>query len=573
MANKKISELTAAGTLTGVELIEIVQGGLNVRATTQEVANLNGATREFNRAFSSELLFDKNVIHYAPHTLTGDTTFSIDPDSNDFTDESVIFQEIITDGTHAVFFENYNPTENVGFKFIPASSIQSGEIPPAGTYVVMFLKWRAMSIANWVVPSSEVANLTPLSAPANFAAVNGGQTSIDLTWDNNAFAEEIEIETSPTGAAPWTSVVSLSVGTTSYEHTPLSPGTAYFYRARWIGDGEQYANSGYSTADATTQDAGDVTPPTFSFVPADSATEVPVNKSIVITGNEAFRKADGTAITNANVADVLTVKRDTSGGADIDFLATISGLDMTVVPDTSWGDNDDVYVAVHDVEDVNGNEIAAPIAATFTTSDFTLFNGTSNRLNFGDIYGASLFQVNDTNFWLELTIRNYLTTAGNRILISKASGVDTNKTFNLYTVGADVRFVYYMSNGSARFINWANALDGDPHTLVLKYDGSIDTNNGLDRVILEIDGTPAGSKTIIAQVGASLVGTLQASTAKLAVSINIAPDGSPVSSSYYTGEAKDFRLRSNAGATLQISVDNLKEGTDASGNSHDGTWT
>ena len=40
MANLKISELTAASTLTGVELVEAVQGGLNVQTTAQEIANL-----------------------------------------------------------------------------------------------------------------------------------------------------------------------------------------------------------------------------------------------------------------------------------------------------------------------------------------------------------------------------------------------------------------------------------------------------------------------------------------------------------------------------------------------------
>ena len=42
MPNKKISELPAAGALTGAELIETVQGGVNVQTTTQDIANLGG---------------------------------------------------------------------------------------------------------------------------------------------------------------------------------------------------------------------------------------------------------------------------------------------------------------------------------------------------------------------------------------------------------------------------------------------------------------------------------------------------------------------------------------------------
>lgn len=40
MANKKISELSAAGTLTGAELIEAVQNGSNVKMTATNIANL-----------------------------------------------------------------------------------------------------------------------------------------------------------------------------------------------------------------------------------------------------------------------------------------------------------------------------------------------------------------------------------------------------------------------------------------------------------------------------------------------------------------------------------------------------
>lgn len=43
MAKKKISQLTAAATLTGAELVEIVQSGANVKATAQAIADLASA--------------------------------------------------------------------------------------------------------------------------------------------------------------------------------------------------------------------------------------------------------------------------------------------------------------------------------------------------------------------------------------------------------------------------------------------------------------------------------------------------------------------------------------------------
>jgi hypothetical protein len=42
MANKKISQLTAAATLTGTELLPIVQGGVTVQTTAQDIADLGG---------------------------------------------------------------------------------------------------------------------------------------------------------------------------------------------------------------------------------------------------------------------------------------------------------------------------------------------------------------------------------------------------------------------------------------------------------------------------------------------------------------------------------------------------
>lgn len=40
--DKKISELAVAGALTGAETLEVVQGGVNKKTTTQDIANLGG---------------------------------------------------------------------------------------------------------------------------------------------------------------------------------------------------------------------------------------------------------------------------------------------------------------------------------------------------------------------------------------------------------------------------------------------------------------------------------------------------------------------------------------------------
>lgn len=42
MANKRISELPSSDALTGAELVELVQGGINKQTTTQDIADLGG---------------------------------------------------------------------------------------------------------------------------------------------------------------------------------------------------------------------------------------------------------------------------------------------------------------------------------------------------------------------------------------------------------------------------------------------------------------------------------------------------------------------------------------------------
>jgi len=44
MANKKISELSSAGTLTGSELVEVVKNGANYKTTIQNISNTKAYT-------------------------------------------------------------------------------------------------------------------------------------------------------------------------------------------------------------------------------------------------------------------------------------------------------------------------------------------------------------------------------------------------------------------------------------------------------------------------------------------------------------------------------------------------
>jgi hypothetical protein len=517
---------------------------------------------EFARAFAEEIVFDKSEIDYAPHELTGDVQFTVSASGNLVNQFSSAIQTIITDGTHAVSFN--------GFQFI--YGITNGGIPVAGTYQIFFLYRNGKATAHWAEPSSEEANLIDLSAPGSFAAVADGENEIDLSWSDVANESSYQIEKSSDGVTGWVVIASPASGSTSYSNTGLAAGETFFYRIKAIGDGETYSDSAYSTASATTEDAGDVTAPTFTFDPVNGSSTFPVNGQITITANEAIRNADGSEITDANVEDVITLKQTNSGGSDISFFAEIND-DKTVIlisPTTSYGTNQLVYLAIHDVEDVNGNEIGGPSSITFTTTEFSEFSSfMNNRLMFGDILDT-LWTANDTNFWLEITLNNMALTGAQRF-VTKIDPTN-QRSFSFYSVDTDIYFAFYHVKDSSRFraVKWAGALTSGEHEYVMKYDGSIDTNNGLDRCILEIDGVVAGSKTLSNAVG--VLGDIDNATAQLCVGVDVNLAGTPVTSSYMNGEAKDFIVRSSNGSVVSIDVPILRLGTDTSGNSRNGTW-
>ena len=67
MANKKISQLEAAASLTGTELLPIVQDGVTVQTTAQDVADLGGGG---NPIYNVQLLFE-SVVRFEINSLYG----------------------------------------------------------------------------------------------------------------------------------------------------------------------------------------------------------------------------------------------------------------------------------------------------------------------------------------------------------------------------------------------------------------------------------------------------------------------------------------------------------------------
>jgi hypothetical protein len=521
-------------------------------------------TREFSRTWTDVVNFDKNEIFYLPHELDADVDYEIGID-NLIDQPSAVRQRIITDGTHAINF-------GTGFDFI--YGIQNGEIPSAGTYEIYFLYTNGSVAVNFPGVSSEESSGVQLSIAGNFSAVADGENAIDLSWDNVTNNQGYLVEFSLTGTGGWSTLETTAIDATASTQTALAPGDTRFYRIKTLGNGSTTFDSGLSDAiSATTESSGDVTDPAFTFLPTNGTATWTVNRPIVITADEGIRNTDGSEITNANVSSRITLKQTNSGGANISFSATIDGTKtvMTITPTTQYGENQLVYVAVNNVEDVNGNEVTSAQSVTFTTTEYTFFNGSDQRLVFGDIMDA-VFSASSVNFRLGVTVNNMLL-SGIRPLVTKYDATGNQRSFQWYASGSDVYFGYVgnVNGNNGRVIKWTGVLTSGEHDLEVQYDGSINTNNGLDRATLLIDGVTAGSKTL-ASASTTLIASIANSTAQLSVGTFINNAGTPIGTSFYTEEMKDFFVESTGGTVTEINVPNLRLGTDTSGNSRNGTW-
>lgn len=524
----------------------------------------SGITREFNRTWTDTLEFDKNEIYYSPHVMDDDIDFVLGTDHL-VNETSSAVQIITADGEHALNFTS-------DFNFI--YGIENGDILEAGTYQVFFLYTNGSVTVNVPGISSQSSGLTKLATPGNFAVVADGENALDLSWTDVADEVGYQIEKSLTGVGGWVLFSNPAANATSDTETGLNPGDTIFYRIKALGDGVTFSDSNYATASGTTEDTGDVTAPTFTFDPVNGVTTWPVNKPITITANEPLRKDDGSELVS-NDTGIITLKETNSGGADIACTWTIdvSKTIITITPTTLYGAAQVVYVAIDGVEDVSGNESSLS-SATFTTTSYSYLNGISDRIIFGDILD-SLFSVADTNFWIELTIQNH-SLSGTRVLCGKTDFASNQRSFFWTTINTDIYiYLYNLGDGTRnRVIKWTNVLTSGEHDLQLRYDGSIDTNNGLDRVTLFIDGVNQNAfKTLdYASLGSITTFNLFNSTAQLSVGNVVNSSGVPGASYYFVGEAKDFVIRSTAGSVVEINVPVLADGQDISGNNRDGTW-
>lgn len=124
------------------------------------------------------------------------------------------------------------------------------------------------------------------------------------------------------------------------------------------------------TVDAVPLSANDTTPPTVSYTPANGAAGVSTNTPLKIAFNENVRLLDNSAITSANVQNLVELRADNASGASVPFTAVFANNEITITPTAALSANRSYYLALKPnlVEDTSDNAVTAATFSIFSTA-------------------------------------------------------------------------------------------------------------------------------------------------------------------------------------------------------------
>lgn len=111
----------------------------------------------------------------------------------------------------------------------------------------------------------------------------------------------------------------------------------------------------------------------LTLTPANGSTNISVTNPLIANFHQAVRMPDGSAITNSNVASIITLKENGSLGADVPFTATINAgkTIITVTPNTNLKSLQQYYFKIGELEN-NVGVATIPESSTFVTEFSTI---------------------------------------------------------------------------------------------------------------------------------------------------------------------------------------------------------
>jgi len=158
----------------------------------------------------------------------------------------------------------------------------------------------------------------------------------------------------------------------------------------------------------------------LSMTPADGSNNVIVSTPMVITYHQPVRLKNGTALSNSNVASVLTLKEDNANGTNAGFTATVNAAKtvITVTPSPDLKYNQQYYLKIDTLENNSGINTLAQ-SSTFSTELSTV--------------SVNEHQAN--------TIKIYPNPATDRIYIKSNDISKISRVELLNTIGSTVRVI------------------------------------------------------------------------------------------------------------------------------------
>ncbi len=152
------------------------------------------------------------------------------------------------------------------------------------------------------------------------------------------------------------------------------------------------------TVDATPAGNVDTTPPTVTYLPANSTNNASTTVNPTLSFNENVRLTDNSVINNSNAQNLIDFRLGSSSGTQVPFTTTFSSNTITVIPASGLVPGQTYYLALKPnmVEDFSDNGITAVTSSTFTTAG-TAISLEKNFIKVNENSGSLALKINITN--------------------------------------------------------------------------------------------------------------------------------------------------------------------------------
>lgn len=562
-------------------------------------------SKDLSRAWGDSLLFDKKEILTINKTMTADITYYLAA-SGHLSDMCTRIDRIIADGIHAL---NFTDQETDFPELYPVDQVYNGLVLPAGQHRIWFFfdgtsvtvnipsagtSTNAAPIASGISISGSLISGSTIGGSYSYADTDGDPQNITAsgtTYELRAYDTLLDAQNDVASGLKSGGTL-ISSGYTGGNSMP-----AFSYVLESADSGKRLvlwvrpvAQSGRligiwsaSEVSSAVVAAGQ---PTFNSL------SVVDDDTYAITFSEAvYTTAGGSgALTTADlIAEVITSANGVTSAATITSVtktdgSALAGGETQIHVNVSYTGTPNGYEQIRfraasgsAIYDVSGNPINVNDTTGYTyinTQTWTDFNGTSNRLIFGDILDE-FFSQTTSKFSVEATVRNF-TLSRQQSMWNKSYGATNQRAWSsfLEAAGGGSTFAFFKdgTSSNARNVTFGSSIaNNTAKKIKFTFDATQVGNSGLDKVKLFIDDVEVIANKSFSSSTGTLPSNIFNSTAQLSFGVGVAADGSLNSTTLFDGEAKDIIIRDLNNNKL-VHVPTVSVGVDISGNNRNGTW-